>query len=111
MAAWVNKHLTSECFVFSDGYNCFRSIKKNGFSHSALTIGKEYHNTGYPGLNQVNRVVGNVKNFLSGTLYSHKTNSTGCNLSIYQYRSNRRFDLKTLLPKINSKNCKNSSLS
>jgi hypothetical protein len=83
VSSWAKKHLTSGCLVYSDGYNCFRSIQELGIRHIGLTIGKGNFSTDHPKFNWVNTAQGKVKNSLTGTLHYHKTKYTGRYLSIY----------------------------
>lgn len=98
---WAKRYLGTSTRVLSDGLNCFPGVEQAGAVHVPEVVGAGRHSTDMPCFTWINTVLGNVKTALAGTYhafnfrkYAHRY------LAECQYRFNRRFDLKALLPRL-----------
>jgi predicted RNA-binding Zn-ribbon protein involved in translation (DUF1610 family) len=98
---WAEQYLGPSSRVVSDGLNCFPAVAQTGAVHVPEVVGAGRRSTDMPCFTWVNTLLGNVKTALAGTYhafnfrkYAHRY------LAEYQYRFNRRFDLKAILPRL-----------
>lgn len=98
---WAKSHLAPSALVVSDGLNCFRAVTKNGCSHQREVVGDQRRSTDMGCFHWINTILGNLKTAIAGTYhafdfdkYAHRY------LAEFQYRFNRRFDLRSLLPRL-----------
>ena len=98
---WAKRYLSTSTRVLSDGLNCFPGVEQAGAVHVPEVVGAGRRSTDMPCFTWINTVLGNVKTALAGTYhafnfrkYAHRY------LAECQYRFNRRFDLKVLLPRM-----------
>jgi ribosomal protein L37AE/L43A len=100
---WSKTALAASAEVISDGLACFGGVTASGASHSYyVTSGKSGKAAAqHPAFRAVNTLLGNLKTALVGTYhafafrkYAHRY------LADVQYRFNRRFDLKSILPRL-----------
>jgi len=98
---WAQRYLSPSTRVISDGLNCFPGVEQAGAVHVPEVVGADRRSTDMPCFTWINTVLGNVKTALAGTYhafnfrkYAHRY------LAEYQYRFNRRFDLKAILPRL-----------
>ena len=98
---WAKRYLGTSTRVLSDGLNCFPGVEQAGAVHAPEVVGAGRRSTDMPCFTWVNTVLGNVKTALAGTYhafnfrkYAHRY------LAECQYRFNRRFDLKAILPRL-----------
>ena len=98
---WAKRYLGTSTRVLSDGLNCFPGVEQAGAVHVPEVVGTGRRSTDMPCFTWINTVLGNVKTALAGTYhafnfrkYAHRY------LAECQYRFNRRFDLKALLPRM-----------
>lgn len=101
IADWANKALAASAQVVSDGLGCFNGFKGNVADHQAVVTGGGAESVKHPQFRWVNTLLGNLKTGLSGTYhafdfakYAHRY------LAEFQYRFNRRFDLKVILQRL-----------
>src|SRR5690606_34215757 len=80
---------------------CFRATTLIGAGHERIVTGGGKASVRLPQFRAVNTLLGNLKTAISGTYhafafakYAHRY------LAEFQYRFNRRFDMKTLLPRL-----------
>lgn len=97
---WSHDHLKTPSEVVSDGLACFRAIKKAGFDHEFHVVGNGKNAVEHPAFKWVNIVLGNVKNSLRGTYHGFRTKHVPRYLAEFQYRFNRRIDLKSMVPRL-----------
>jgi transposase-like protein len=98
---WAGRYLCPSTRVLSDGLNCFPAVTQAGAIHLPEVVGAGRRSTDMPCFTWVNTLLGNLKTALAGTYhafnfrkYAHRY------LAEYQYRFNRRFDLKAILPRL-----------
>jgi ribosomal protein L37AE/L43A len=98
---WAGLYLSPSTRVLSDGLNCFPAVVQAGAVPVPQVVGAGRRSTDMPCFTWVNTLLGNVKTALAGTYhafnfrkYAHRY------LAEYQYRFNRRFDLKAILPRL-----------
>lgn len=100
VADWAKVHLQPGCDVRSDGLNCFAGVIDAGCAHSYVVVGRRKPSQ-LPQFTWVNTVLGNLKTMVSGAHKSFKFAKYAAHyLGAFAYRFNRRFNLKTLLPKL-----------
>ncbi|MCP3668889.1 MAG: transposase [Gammaproteobacteria bacterium] len=87
--------------VISDGLGCFMAVTKTAESHESIITGSGRKAVKKPEFHWVNTVLGDLKTALSGTYHGFKFKKYGGRyLAEFQYRFNRRFDLKAMMPRI-----------
>ena len=98
---WATRYLDASTRVLSDGLNCFPGVEQAGAFHVPEVVGAHRRSTEMPCFTWINTVLGNVKTSLAGTYhafnfrkYAHRY------LAECQYRFNRRFDLRAILPRL-----------
>ena len=100
---WVARRLAPETEVYSDGLGCFRRIEDAGHAHTTLVSGGGRASTEVKGARWVNVVLGNLKRAISGTYHAvRQAKYARRYLAEAAYRFNRRFDLRTMLPRLAS---------
>ena len=99
--AWSRQHLATSATVISDGLACFSAVTAVGCTHQAEVVGTQRKSTDRPCFNWVNTLLGNLKTALSGTYHAFDFDKYGHRyLAETQYRFNRRFSLKDMLPRL-----------
>jgi ribosomal protein L37AE/L43A len=100
-AAFAAQHIATSATVVSDGLWCFRAMSLVGAEHERWITGGGKHSIKLPQFKAVNTLLSNLKTAFSGTYhafdfakYAHRY------LAEFQYRFNRRFDLRCLLPRL-----------
>ncbi|MBW2671704.1 MAG: transposase [Deltaproteobacteria bacterium] len=74
--------------------------KKAQCIHEQHVVGSGKSAVENPSFKWVNTILGNVKNSLRGTFHAFEKKHIPRYLAEFQYRFNRRFDLKTLVPRL-----------
>ena len=98
---WSAAHLATSASVVSDGLACFTAVTTAGCAHEPEVVGKFRNSTDMPNFTWVNTVLRNLKTAVSGTYHAFNFQKYGYRyLAEYQYRFNRRFDLKAILPRL-----------
>lgn len=101
IAKWACCNLAPSATVVTDGYSCFRAVTKAGCTHEPHIVGKKRKSTDMGCFNWVNTVLGNIKNAISGTYHNVKyAKYLHRYLAEAQYRFNRRFDLRSMMPRL-----------
>ena len=101
IAAWARRSLAPAATVVSDGLACFRAVTAAGCIHEPQIVGTKRKSTDMACFAWVNTVLSNIKTAISGTYHSFKFQKyVHRYLAEAQYRFNRRFDLKTMLPRL-----------
>ena len=94
---WVDRRLSPGAVVETDGFAGFKEISKiNGCRHMATTMRKDPETGKTPYFQWVNTILGNVKSAVKGTYRSNGRKYAERYLAEFQYRINRRFDLRSL---------------
>ena len=98
---WAERNLSpNSSYVVTDGLSCFKALGNVVRLHIAKTVGKGKKSTDDPAFKWVNTVLGNVKNSIKGTYHSNRKIYAGRYLAEFQYRFNRRYDLRSILPRL-----------
>ena len=99
--AWAKNALAASATVVSDGLWCFQAVKATAKTHQRIVTGSGRKAAKTPEFRWVNTVLGNLKTALSGTCHAFDFKKYGHRyLAEFQYRFNRRFDLKGMLPRL-----------
>ncbi|WP_018404384.1 IS1595 family transposase, partial [Marinobacter gelidimuriae] len=85
--------------VVSDGLNCFRAFDTATCVHERHITGGGRASMANPEFNWVNTLLGNVKNAITGTYHAIREQHAPRYLAEFEYRFNRRYDLKAMLPR------------
>jgi transposase-like protein len=96
---WSRQHILPGSTVVSDGLRCFNAFGETGCTHTAIITGSGKKSSKHPAFTWVNTVLGNLKNSLSGTYHSFRPMYSERYLAEFQYRFNRRFNLKKMIPR------------
>lgn len=97
---WSEKNLETGSSVLSDGLSCFRGVKKAGFNHHYLVVGNSRDANKTASFDWVNTILGNLKTALAGTFHKLSAHHLQRHLATFQYRFNRRYRLKEMLPRL-----------
>ena len=85
--------------VISDGLGCFRAFDTPTCVHERHITGGGRASVANPEFNWVNTLLGNVKNAITGTYHAIRGQHAPRYLAEFEYRFNRRYDLKAMLPR------------
>jgi len=97
---WQERFLEKSCHIVTDGLACFRTMASAGHSHhqeKTYVNGKFVEHADF---NWVNTILGNLKNAIISTYKANNKKYAQRYLSEFEYRFNRRFNLKTILNKL-----------
>lgn len=101
IANWACTSLSASALVISDGLACFRAVVASGCSHAYEVVGNDRKSTEMGCFYWVNTVLSNVKTAIEGTYHSFDFSKyIKRYLAEVQYRFNRRFDLRSILPRL-----------
>lgn len=101
VADWANDALAAETDAVSDGLSAFRALRAEVASHLAIVTGSGRSSAEHPEFQWVNIVLGNLKTAISGTYHAFKFAKYAPRyLAEFQYRFNRRYDLRSILPRL-----------
>ncbi len=99
--AWAAANLSASAHVVSDGTACFRRVVESGATHERYVTGSGRAAAQLAQFRWVNTALGNVKTAITGTFHSIKHEKYADRyLAEFCYRFNRRFDLRSLLPRL-----------
>ena len=99
--AWSRSFLAPSALVLSDGLWCFQAVEAAGCIHQREVVGKERKSTSMECFSWINTVLGNLKNAITGTYHAFDFQKYANRyLGEFQYRFNRRFDLKGMLRRL-----------
>ena len=100
MSVFAKRSIAPSATVISDGLRCFSAVQAVGATHERVVTGGGKASTKLPQFKSINTFLGNLKRSLCGTYhafdfakYAHRY------LAEAQYRFNRRFDLRRILPR------------
>lgn len=101
VAVFAARSIAPSATVVSDGLWCFGAVQIVGATHKRVVTGGGKASTALPQFKAVNTFLGNLKRSLGGTYhafdfakYAHRY------LAEAQYRFNRRFNLRSILPRL-----------
>jgi len=98
---WAERYLAKDSSVLSDGLNGFLAVDEAGMNHQREVVGTKRRSTDMPCFAWINILLGNLKTALSGTYHAFKFAKYSRRYLVEcQYRFNRRFDLKAMLPRL-----------
>lgn len=101
LAPWAMNAIAPGSCVTSDGLLGFDVLEKLGFKHKVVLAPKGKIGTEIEPFKWLNVLLGNLKTALSGTHHAFKFAKYACRyLAEVQYRFNRRFDLKAMVPRM-----------
>lgn len=82
--------------IVSDGLPCFRVFDDSRYHHERHITGGGKASASHPAFRWVNTLLGNVKNAITGTYHAIRGQHAARYLAEFEYRFNRRYDLKSL---------------
>jgi ribosomal protein L37AE/L43A len=101
VAVFAARSIAPSATVVTDGLWCFGAVQRVGAQHERVVTGGGKASVELPQFKAINTFLGNLKRSLSGTYhafdfqkYAHRY------LAEAQYRFNRRFDLRSILPRL-----------
>jgi len=97
---WTQQHALPESTIFSDGLGCFNGISDADCEHVKIVCGGGRASVEKLEFYWVNTVLGNLKSALRSTYHAIREKYIQRYLSEFQYRFNRRFDLKSFIPRL-----------
>jgi transposase-like protein len=98
--AWATRSLVPNSTVVTDGLACFATVEDAGCIHQKEVVGKNRKSTDMECFAWVNTILGNLKTSVAGTFHAFDFEKYASRyLAAVQYRFNRRFDLRALLPR------------
>jgi hypothetical protein len=99
IARWAVKALAPDTHVVSDGLATFAAVKEVGFTHEPVVVNSSGKAAGgHPRFLAVNTTLGNLKTWMASTFKGFKLSHYSQRyLAEFQYRFNRRFDLRAIL--------------
>ena len=101
VAAFAASHLAPSATVVSDGLWCFCATTLVGATHERIVTGGGAASVKLPHLKAVNTLLGNLKTAIAGTYHAFDfTKYAHRYLAEFQYRFNRRFDMKIILTRL-----------
>jgi len=98
--AWSRQHLVAGSTVVSDGLACFNAVADRGCFHDKIVCGGGRASVEEPEFYWVNTILGNLKSALRSTYHAIRPKYAQRYLAEFQYRFNRRYDLKDLIPRL-----------
>ncbi len=98
---WAKRYVQAGSHVISDGLYCFTAVTGAAITHQREVVGPDRCSVEMPCFKWVNILLSNLKTGLSGTYHAFKFEKyAGRYLAEHQYRFNRRYDLKQMLPRL-----------
>ncbi len=99
ISRWARQHLQTGSVVYSDGLACFSAVKEAGCEHISIVTGGGPQSVTKEEFIWVNKMIGNVKNAMTGTYHAINPKHLPRYLAEFCYRFNRRFQLEDMLPR------------
>lgn len=97
---WAKSVLVANSETAPDGLPAFKALATHS-SHERIVTGGGAKSVKMPAFRWVNTLLGNLKTGLSGTFHACDFDKYGyCYLAEFQYRFNRRKNLKTIFPRL-----------
>lgn len=99
--SWARRSLVPDSVVVSDGLWCFQAVEDAGCFHHREVVGKGRKSTDMECFSWINTILGNLKNAITGTYHAFDFEKYAYRyLGEFQYRFNRRFDLRSMLRRL-----------
>lgn len=98
--AWSEQNIVEGSTVISDGLHCFNAVTEAGCAHDKIVCGGGRTSVEEPEFYWVNTILGNLKSALRSTYHAVRPKYAQRYLSEFQYRFNRRFDLRAMIPRL-----------
>ena len=86
--------------IVSDGLACFAAVTQAGCLHTSIKTGSGKQAARTPAFKWVNTALGNIKAARAGTYRAVREKHVARYLAEFEYRFNRRYDLKTMIPRL-----------
>ena len=97
--SWSQQALIASAHAYSDGLPAFTILSEMVDQHTSFITGIGQQAARHPQFRWVNTLLGNLKTSMTGTYHSIKFKKYAQRyLAEAQYRFNRRFNLKSILP-------------
>jgi transposase-like protein len=100
ISTFAKRSLDPTCEVVSDGLACFGAVTKAGCAHEVIITGSGAAAARTPGFKWVNTALGNIKAAIVGTYRAIHQKHVPRYLAEFEYRFNRRYDLRAMLPRL-----------
>jgi hypothetical protein len=101
VAEFAAAHPKPSAVVISDGLACFRVVTLIRADHEPTVTGGGKASVKLPQVWAVNTLLGNLKTAIGGTYHAFKFAKYAHRyLAEHQYRFNRRFKMKAILPRL-----------
>lgn len=101
VSLWANTALHADTHALSDGLPAFRALADEVAVHQPIITGSGRAAATHPEFRCVNIVLGNLKTAITGTYHAFKfTKYAPRYLAEFQYRFNRRYNLRSILPRL-----------
>ena len=97
---WAQANLAQGLHLYTDGTPAFSAVKEAGIQHSATSMRQDLTQQDQGCFLWINTLLGNLKTALAGTYHSIEEKYFSRYLAEFEYRFNRRYDLKTILPRL-----------
>lgn len=94
---WAKKNITEGSLVVSDGLGCFKAVTAANCKHQVHICGSGKKSVKNAAFLWVNTLLGNLKTAINGTYHSIGSQYISRYLAEFEYRINRRYDLKAIL--------------
>jgi transposase-like protein len=86
--------------VVTDGLACFDAVTQAGCTHTQVKTGSGKQSARTPAFKWVNTALGNIKAAMVGTYRAVREKHVPRYLAEFEYRFNRRYDLKAMIPRL-----------
>jgi hypothetical protein len=101
VADFMRQSLVLPLTLVSDGLGCFTAVAGSGAVHERIITGGGAASVKLPQFRAVNTLLGNLKTAITGTYHAFKFAKYAHRyLAEFQYRFNRRFDLRRILGRL-----------
>lgn len=98
---WATRYIQAESHIVSDGLYCFTAVTQADITHQREVVGSHRCSVDMPCFKWINILISNLKTGFSGTYHAFKfAKYAGRYLAEHQYRFNRRYNLKQMLPRL-----------
>lgn len=97
---WAEKNLSKGIGLFTDGLSCFSAVAQVGVLHRPTVMSDDLSQRDKGGFQWVNIIIGNLKTALLGTYHHVSQKYLSRYLAEFEYRFNRRYELKEILPRL-----------
>ncbi|MES1935440.1 transposase [Salinisphaera hydrothermalis C27AD] len=101
IADWANESLAAETEAVFDGLPAFRALRAEVARRLIIVTGSGRASATHPEFRWFNIMLGNLKNAITGAYHVFKFGKYDVRyLADLQYRFNRRYDLRSILPRL-----------